>query len=227
MRTDELRTQLRKIGSAFVDHREVSAQEAVYRLLSLPMKRLSSAVVFVDTNTKKDRIAVLKGRDAIDQLDGEDTDVFKKSLVDIYTHRPEQLQNMCLAEFTASYSTCYNNKDDEMYNDELPDSDSEGSTKKITLTGGYGQMHERRQQAVIRFRKYNKDSDSSNWYRAKLMLYYPWYDEESDLLGGCASYAEHYELVRAVVIENENKYTDELTISVSVHACRNSPWQHE
>ena len=36
VRTDELRTQLRKIGSAFLDHREVSAQEAVYRLLSLP-----------------------------------------------------------------------------------------------------------------------------------------------------------------------------------------------
>ena len=209
VRTDELRTQLRKIGSAFLDHREVSAQEAVYRLLSLPMKQLSRAVVFVDTNVKKDRIAVLKGRDAIDQLDSDDTNVFQKSLVDRYKHRPEQLQTMCLAEFAASYSTCYNIKDDEIYNDELPDTDSEGSTKKITLTGGYGQMRERRHQAVIRFRKYNKDSDASNWYRAKLMLYYPWYDEESDLLGGCTSYAEHYELVRAVVVENESKYTDE------------------
>ena len=209
VRTDELRTQLRKIGSAFLDHREVSAQEAVYRLLSLPMKQLSRAVVFVDTNVKKDRIAVLKGRDAIDQLDSDDTNVFQKSLVDRYKHRPEQLQTMCLAEFAASYSTCYNIKDDEIYNDELPDTDSEGSTKKITLTGGYGQMRERRHQVVIRFRKYNKDSDASNWYRAKLMLYYPWYDEESDLLGGCTSYAEHYELVRAVVVENESKYTDE------------------
>ena len=102
---------------------------------------------------------------------------------------------MCLAEFAASYSTCYNIKDDEVYNDELLDTDSEGSTKKITLTGGYGQIHERRRQAVIRFRKYNKGGDASNWYRAKLMLYYPWYDEESDLLGGCTSYAEHYELL--------------------------------
>ena len=30
-RTDELKTQLRKVGSAFLTHREVSAQEAVYR----------------------------------------------------------------------------------------------------------------------------------------------------------------------------------------------------
>ena len=32
-RTDELRTQLRKVGAAFLTHREVSAQEAVYRIL--------------------------------------------------------------------------------------------------------------------------------------------------------------------------------------------------
>ncbi len=36
VRTDELKVQLRKIGSAFLNHREVSAQETVYRLLSLP-----------------------------------------------------------------------------------------------------------------------------------------------------------------------------------------------
>ena len=36
-RTDELKIQLRKVGSAFLTHRELSAQEAVYRLLSIPM----------------------------------------------------------------------------------------------------------------------------------------------------------------------------------------------
>ena len=41
-RTEELRSQVRKVGSAFLTHREVSAQEAVYRLLSLPMKQLST-----------------------------------------------------------------------------------------------------------------------------------------------------------------------------------------
>ena len=49
-RTEELKTQLRKVGSAFLTHREVSAQEAVYTILSLPMKQLSHSVVFVDTN---------------------------------------------------------------------------------------------------------------------------------------------------------------------------------
>ena len=74
-RTDELKTQLRKVGSAILTHREVSAQEAVYRLLSLPMKQLSRSVVFIDTNPKHERIAVLKTNDSLSQLDDDDTNV--------------------------------------------------------------------------------------------------------------------------------------------------------
>ena len=70
--TDELKQQLRKVGSTFLTHREVSAQEAVYRILSLPMKQLSRSVVFVDTNTKSERIAVLKGKDMLSQLEDDD-----------------------------------------------------------------------------------------------------------------------------------------------------------
>ena len=95
-RTDELKTQLRKVGSAFLTHREVSAQEAVYRLLPLPMKQLSRSVVFVDTNLKHERIAVLKTNDSLSQLDDDDTNVFQKSLIDRYQHRPQQLSSMCL-----------------------------------------------------------------------------------------------------------------------------------
>ena len=43
-RTDKLKVQLGKVGSAFLTHRELSAQEAVYRLLSIPMKQLSRSV---------------------------------------------------------------------------------------------------------------------------------------------------------------------------------------
>ena len=84
-RTDELKSQLRKVGSAFLTHREVSAQEAV---LSLPMKQLSRSVVFVDTNPKNERIAVLKNNALLSQLEDNDTNVFQKSLIYRYQHRP-------------------------------------------------------------------------------------------------------------------------------------------
>ena len=38
---EQIRTQLRHLGSVFLNHREVSAQEAVYRILSVPLKQLS------------------------------------------------------------------------------------------------------------------------------------------------------------------------------------------
>ena len=60
---------------------------------------------------------------------------------------------------------------------------------------------------MIRFHNYSKDSDSSNYYRFRLMLYYPWYTEASDLLGGYESYEEHYNHVLTVITENESKYT--------------------
>ena len=60
---------------------------------------------------------------------------------------------------------------------------------------------------MIRFRNYNKESDPSNWYRAKLMLYYPWFDEQADLLGGFSTYEKHYRHVKTTVMTNESKYT--------------------
>ena len=77
-------------------------------------------------------------------------------------------------------------------------------------------MHEWRKQAVIRFQKYNKDADASNWYRARIMLYYPWYNEDTDIMGEFDSYVENYETVKDVVCENESKFTAEEVDNVGV-----------
>ena len=38
----QIRTQLRRLGSVFLNHHKVGAQEAVYRILSLPLKQLKN-----------------------------------------------------------------------------------------------------------------------------------------------------------------------------------------
>ncbi len=207
-RTDDLKVQMRKVGSAFLTHREVSAQEAAYRMLSLPMKQLSRSVVFVDTNPKNERVAVLKDSASLKELDDDDTNVFQKSLIDRYEHRPQELESMCLAEFAATFVTNYKHKDDDdSQNDVLPSSSTDEKPSQITLSNGFGKMNRRKREAVIRFRQYNKDTEPSNWYRAKLMLYYPWYNESTDLLGGYSTYEQHYHHVRSIVLVNENKYS--------------------
>ena len=69
--------------------------------------------MYVDSNTKKDRIAVLKDDPFFIMLDENDTNIFKKGLIDRYQHRLHSLRLMCLAEFAANYTTDYNFADDE------------------------------------------------------------------------------------------------------------------
>ena len=93
---EEIRTQLRRLGSVFLNHREVSAQEAVYRILSLPLKQLSRNVVFVNTSPKEDRVSLLKPMRRR---------LILTSLIDRYSARPNTISDICLAEFAANYSS--------------------------------------------------------------------------------------------------------------------------
>ena len=90
------------------------------------------------------------------------------------------------------------------------------TSTQIKLTDGFGKMNKRKREAVIRFRWYNKDAEPSNWYRAKLMLYYPWYDEQADLLGGYSTYEEHYRHVHSTALTNESKYSQADTDDVDI-----------
>lgn len=53
---ESARTTLKKIGSAYLNHREVGAQEAVYRVSNLKMKECSRKVVFVPVSDNPTRL---------------------------------------------------------------------------------------------------------------------------------------------------------------------------
>jgi hypothetical protein len=69
------------------------------------------------------------------------------------------------------------------------------------------QMYKRKREAVIRFRKFNVQKEKNNFYRAKLMLYIPWRDEDIDLIGDYPDYESHYRNVVDQIIENEGKFS--------------------
>ena len=96
----------------------------------------------------------MKSNDILSQLVDDDTDVFHKSLIDRYQHRPQSLSLMCLAEFAATYASGY--KPDDSKSDALPDTEINTTSTKITLIDGFGKMSKRKQEAVNRFRKYKK-----------------------------------------------------------------------
>ena len=57
-------------------------------------------------------------------------------------------------------------------------------------------MNKHRREAVIRFRRFNREKEPSDWFRAKLMLCFPWYNEETDSLGGSSSYEKNYRTLK-------------------------------
>ena len=159
-RGDDIRTQLRKLGTTFLNHREVSAQETAFRLLSMPLKRQSRKVVFINTDPKNERATMTKPMSAINSLEDDDEDLYQISLIDRYAARPDSLENMCLAEFAAFTlliaTLAENNDGNEHTPNAMDEPDNEPDPRNIIhLKNGTGKMHKRKQEAIIRFHKYN------------------------------------------------------------------------
>ena len=211
---EQIRTQLRRLGSVFLNHREVSAQEAVYRILSLPLKQMSRKVIFVNTAAKEDRVSLLKPINQIEHMDEDSEDIYQTSLIDRYAARPDQLNHMCLAEFAANYTTRSGQEvpEDETSN-VLPRAEDGESrrSESIKLKNDLGRMYKRRRKAIIRFHRFNQEKEPSKVYRSKIMLYLPWRDENSDLLGGYMDFRSHYEDKKNDILENERKHSQNAT----------------
>ena len=212
---EQIRTQLRRLGSVFLNHREVSAQEAVYRILSLPLKQLSRTVVFVNTAPKEDRVSLLKPISQIENMEDDCEEIFQTNLIDRYAARPDTLDDMCLAEFAANYTVCSGQEllDGET-SDAIPTPDNEEGRKceRIELKNRLGYMYKRRREAVIRFHRFNYEKEASKVYRSKLMLYLPWRNEDIDLLGSYPDFRNHYEDRCDDILANELMYSQNATL---------------
>ncbi|XP_019628628.1 PREDICTED: uncharacterized protein LOC109473188 [Branchiostoma belcheri] len=197
---EDVKSQLRKLGTTFLNHREVSAQEAAYRLLSLPLKKASRTVQFINTSAKEKRVSMLKSSAVLDAMEDEDEDVFETSLNDRYAARPSEMESMSLAEFTATYAVAYG--------ESTPDETSTTKQERIQLQKGLGVMYKRRRPAVIRFHKEKEEGESK--YRHLLMLYCPWRNEDQ-LMSDFDSYEQHYQAVKDIIDRNEDLYTVKTT----------------
>ena len=96
---------------------------------------------------------------------------------------------MSLAEFAANYTT---RSGQEPTEHESTDAAEDEQSESIKLKSGLGRMYKRRKEATIRF---HQQKEPSKVYRSKIMLYIPWRDESSDLLGGYMNFCSHYELM--------------------------------
>ena len=69
----DLKKQVRHIGNVFSNCVEVSAQEAVYLALQIPLAKCTKGILFINTSTPEERIFLLKPKSVLDELPVEST----------------------------------------------------------------------------------------------------------------------------------------------------------
>jgi hypothetical protein len=203
----DIKRQVRHIGNVFSNSVEVSAQEAVYLVLQMPLTKSSRSVVFVNTSTPNQRIQLLKPKSLLDELPANSTDVMSDNKLKRYSKRPKQLVNYCLADYISELEVIYpdgqNDYRDKEEQDnektaEMSDDECFGDSETI-LTLKNGIKIKRCHKKIIRYVRFNQKTDEENHYREKMLLFHPWRNEETDLLGNFSTYKEHYESMKHMI----------------------------
>lgn len=112
----ELRQQVRHIGNKFLNSVEVSAQEACYLLLQLPLTKSTRDVVFINTSKPADRTFLLKSKEALEKLSSDSTNIEADNIIKRYSKRPKVLENWCLADYVSQLEVTYKNVDEDSGN---------------------------------------------------------------------------------------------------------------
>ena len=213
-----IKQQVRDIGNQFLNIVEISAQEAVYIVLQLPMRKISRQVIFINT-TPEERVQLLKPINEIEVMDDDLEEVHSSGWLNRYIQRPASFENISLADWAALYDSCqkhlmkkskstdFDNHsletkgDDENNDDELFD-----SAKESTQVGKPGKPKQHLKPKMIRSVWFSVKSQSEKHYCKLIMLFTSWRNEETDLIGNSSSYQEHYLLLKEQIDEQVMQY---------------------
>ena len=181
-RDQSVRDQMKKILSTFANKREVSVHEAVKRVLSQWLFKKSRTVINISNHPSEERHRMPKSAFELADKEDDDEDVFMASVHDRYAARPDEMENVCLAQFATQYTTC-----------------SAANKKAILLKDNQlGCVMRRTRDAVMRTHRFS--DDDFRFYYSKLLLFLPWHKE--NFLEGYESYEEHYNDVKDLVESN-------------------------
>ena len=96
-----IKERLRGIAHKFQNCTEISAQEVSYHLLSLPLSKCSRANVYINTNPADKCVRILKSKHVLQGMSHDSEDILQPGLIEHYIQRPDDLENICLAEFAS------------------------------------------------------------------------------------------------------------------------------
>nr|XP_022307628.1 uncharacterized protein LOC111113627 [Crassostrea virginica] len=176
---ESARSTLKKIGSAYLNHREVGAQEAVYRVCNLKMKECSRKVVFIPVGENTTRLtkplSQLKRKASSEcdrsndenEGDEDESDIWMTNIVERYENRPDDplFQDMCLAEFCSEFRV--------LAKSQIPKTPNE-NVFELKNSKGFIQRRTRSKPAIIRYPRFNVEKMSEKYYQCHLQLFLPY-----------------------------------------------------
>ncbi|GFV36327.1 helitron_like_N domain-containing protein [Trichonephila clavipes] len=143
----------RNISINLLNHTEITSQEAAWYLLREPMSKSSTIIVYIPTVWPIERQRIKKTMKALSELDDDCTDIWKENWFDKYEKRPQELENVSLAQFVSKYYK--NNKEEYVI---------------------------RNEPKVIRYRNYDMATDLNEYKREMVTSHIPFRHEESEIL---------------------------------------------
>ena len=208
-----IKQQVRDIGNKFLNSVEISAQEAVYIVLQLPMKKSSREVLFINTAPPNERVQLLKPINDIKEMEDDCQDVYTTGLLQRYAKRTASLEHLTLADWAAWYDLRgkpYVEKSFLNDSDNLPletANDDENDDELCDDKSIIDKKNKKRSKSrIIRSVWFNKEKDPEKHYRELIMLFTSWRNEETDLLAGCPSYQACFLLVKDMINKQMKQY---------------------
>ncbi|XP_062592424.1 uncharacterized protein LOC134253849 [Saccostrea cucullata] len=210
----DLKRQVRHIGNKFLNFVEVSAQEASYLILQMPLTQASREVVFINTSPPEDRVFLLKHQDELNELPKDSTDIKADSMIQRYARRPKQLENWCLADVVSELEVTFPKEIRKDLQEEVNDDNPEDTSEENIFTDQDVLVHlkngikirRRKNKRVIRYVGYSQKTNSEQYYRERILLFLPWRNENADLLGSHQTYEQHYRQKACIIQLKQRQY---------------------
>uniref|UniRef100_UPI00358EA4AB uncharacterized protein n=1 Tax=Myxine glutinosa TaxID=7769 RepID=UPI00358EA4AB len=169
---EDARQAMKKLGGVYLHNREVSAQEAVYRVCSLRLKESSRKVQFVPTGDNVVKMSrplhVLQNKSKGADLNAND--IWMTSFVDRYKNRPSttEFDHVCLATFCSEFRV--------LYKSELTKCKTgkpRSTVYKLQNGLGYVQKRTKSDPAVVRYARFSPMKEPEKYYQSILQLFLP------------------------------------------------------
>ncbi|XP_064617311.1 uncharacterized protein LOC135481415 [Liolophura sinensis] len=196
---EDTKQALKKLGAVYLQSREVSAQEAVFRVCNLHLKECSRLVQFIPVG---DAIKMSLPLNVIqNKLSGGDLnvdDVWMTSIIDRYKNRPDgdEFEAMCLATFCSEFRV-------------LPKTEKisskaqkEGLVHKLSGNMGYIRRRTRTKPAVVRYPRFSPENQSEKYFQSILQLFLPYRTDSQLKPDGFNSFEYFFETGAVSLLNN-------------------------